>query len=130
MVVMEKGLVLVVDDEPSIIRLLANSVEAASLRCISAGDGEEGFQKFSQYHPSILVIDFKMPKKNGPTLAREVRSTDEGRQVYIIGFTGYDCQLDEAAARCFNVILHKPKGIQQIPSALLEAIQRQGAYVP
>jgi len=125
---MEKGLVLLVDDEPSILRILAETVKSARLKSISAGDGEEGLEKFSRYHPSILVIDFKMPKKNGPTLAREVRNTDEGSRVYIIGFTGFGCELDKATETCFDVILHKPKGILQIPYALSLAVQKQESY--
>jgi len=59
------GKILVVDDQPHIVRLLQLELERAQHTVVTAGDGEEGLEQFRAEKPDLVVLDVVMPKKDG-----------------------------------------------------------------
>ncbi|MEK6398002.1 MAG: response regulator, partial [Terriglobus sp.] len=65
--------ILIVDDEPQILRMLRTALSANGYEVLSAGNGLEGFTAFEQLHPDLVITDMSMPVMNGLDLTREIR---------------------------------------------------------
>ncbi len=68
-----KPLVLIVDDEPQIRRLLTVSLEANGYRVLSAASGQEGLVLAAQHQPALVVLDIGLPDLSGQEVLRRLR---------------------------------------------------------
>lgn len=66
--------ILLVEDEPDLVLIIRNTLTSQGFNVRTATDGEEGLRKFYAEKPDVLVADVMMPKMDGFTLARELRS--------------------------------------------------------
>lgn len=65
--------ILIVDDEPQILRMLRTSLASSGYEVVSAGNGMEGFSAFEQSKPDLIITDMSMPVMDGLALTEEVR---------------------------------------------------------
>ncbi|HHS97998.1 MAG TPA: response regulator transcription factor [Chloroflexi bacterium] len=65
--------ILVVDDEPEIVRLVRAYLEEAGFRVVTAYDGEEALAAVRRERPDLIVLDILMPKVDGLEFTRRVR---------------------------------------------------------
>ena len=90
---MPKELVLLVDDEPNIIKLARLYLEREGYTVIGEGDGESALECIKRKHPSIMVLDIMLPKLDGWEVCRKLRS--EGNQIPIIMLSARDEDIDK-----------------------------------
>jgi two-component system, OmpR family, KDP operon response regulator KdpE len=69
----DKPLVLIVDDEPQIRRLLTVTLEANAYRVVSAVCGQEGLVLAAQHRPALVVLDIGLPDLSGQEVLRRLR---------------------------------------------------------
>jgi len=81
---MEYNKVLVVDDEPHLLRSLTFVLAKAGYKITMAGDGEEALKKINEETPDIILLDVMMPKKNGYEVLETLRSIPEYKNIYVI----------------------------------------------
>jgi DNA-binding response OmpR family regulator len=74
---MRKDLILVADDEPSIVELLAYNLGREGYDVASASDGPETLRVFAERKPSLVVLDISMPGMDGFEVCREIRKTSD-----------------------------------------------------
>lgn len=79
--------VLLVDDDPAILRMLARWLERAGYRVQTASDGAEALARIETGCPDILVTDWEMPRLDGLELCRELRSRTLPHYLYIVFLT-------------------------------------------
>jgi two-component system KDP operon response regulator KdpE len=79
-----RPLVLVVDDQPEIAKLVSLSLGNEGFRVVSATDGESALDRISELNPEVLLLDVAMPGMSGLDLLREVR---EQRDIPVILLT-------------------------------------------
>ncbi len=91
----EKPLVLIVDDEPQIRRLLTVSLEANGYRVLSAASGQEGLVLAAQHQPALVVLDIGLPDLSGQEVLRRLR---EWSQVPVIVLSVRDDEKGKVAA--------------------------------
>jgi DNA-binding response OmpR family regulator len=65
--------ILIVDDEPKIVRVLRGYLEAASFQVIAAYDGTEALAAFRNHAPDLIVLDLMLPEVDGLDVARAIR---------------------------------------------------------
>jgi len=65
--------ILVVDDEPHIVRVLKGYLESAGFQVITAYDGTEALAAFRREAPDLMVLDLMLPEVDGLDVARAVR---------------------------------------------------------
>ena len=65
--------ILIVDDEPQITRMLRAALQSSGYEAILAKDGLEGFQRFEEDHPDLVVTDLAMPEMDGLQLTEAIR---------------------------------------------------------
>ena len=70
---MQKGKIMVADDDKNIVELLRLYLEKEDFAVITANDGEEALGKFTLEAPDIVLLDIMMPKLDGWQVLREIR---------------------------------------------------------
>jgi DNA-binding response OmpR family regulator len=76
--------VLVVDDDPVILKLLEVNFEMEGFTVIVAHDGEEGIEVARRDAPDLIVSDIMMPKKSGLELVTELKGDPDTSDIPII----------------------------------------------
>ena len=84
----DRGCVLVVDDEPGILKLLTRQLQMAGFRVLVAADGEEALTVANEQRPDVIVMDLMMPKRSGLDACASIRENDSTRDVPIVLYTG------------------------------------------
>src|SRR5687767_2114372 len=74
---MRKRLILVVDDEPPIVRLVRAKLTADGYAVITASGGEEALRILDDERPDLIVLDLMMPGMDGFETLRRVRQTSQ-----------------------------------------------------
>ena len=69
----EKTLILVIDDEPQIRRLLTITLEANGHRALTAANGQEGLVLAAQHRPALIILDLGLPDLSGQEVLRRLR---------------------------------------------------------
>gem|GEM_PF-41217 len=80
--------VLVVDDDPSIVRLLERCLTSAGYDVLKAGSGAEALQIIHSQGCQLVITDWNMPEMDGLDLCRAIRSSEYVGFVYVIILTG------------------------------------------
>ncbi|MDP1779513.1 MAG: response regulator, partial [Anaerolineales bacterium] len=90
---MPSELILLVDDEPSIIQLSRMYFERDGFRVQEISDGESALAAVAQYHPDLIVLDVMLPKLGGFEVCKKLRAS--GDQTPIIMLTARDEDIDK-----------------------------------
>ncbi len=85
---MPKTKVIVIDDDPDIRDVLSLTLTEEGYDVLEAGDGEEGLALIKNKAPNLVLVDFNMPKMNGPTLVAIVKKDILLSHMPIIMLTG------------------------------------------
>ena len=82
----ERGSVLVVDDEPTILDVVSRYLERAGYQARVAGDGREALRLAGEERPDLVVLDLMLPGMGGLEVMRLLRerSSDRGRVSVIL----------------------------------------------
>jgi DNA-binding response OmpR family regulator len=106
--------ILLAEDEPSLGQIIKESLETRNFEVILCENGEEAYKKLKTENPKLLVLDVMMPKKDGFTLAKEIRL--ENNQIPIIFLTAKS-QVEDVVEG-FNLggndYLKKPFSIEEL----------------
>ncbi|BAM04959.1 response regulator [Phycisphaera mikurensis] len=81
-------LVLLVDDESHILRLLALKLEGAGIAVATACNGAEALAVATQRHPSLIVSDFNMPVLDGAGLVAKLQADPTLHGIPVVLLTG------------------------------------------
>ncbi len=84
---MSVGRILVVDDDESIRLTLKDYFAGFGYDVVAAGDGEDALKKFSPGKFDCVISDLMMPKIDGISLLKKIKSLD--KKVFFLMITGY-----------------------------------------
>jgi DNA-binding response OmpR family regulator len=71
---MGKGRILIVEDEPSLLRGLKDTFETRGFQVMTAADGETGRELALEGSPDLILLDIMLPRVNGYEICRDVRA--------------------------------------------------------
>ena len=123
------ALVLIVDDDPQMLRLLTDVVELDNHDVLLAQDGEMAMKYFGHQTPDLIITDILMPNKEGLELISEIR--EKYPKLKIIAYSGggsTDPQsyLEFASGMGADKVFSKPMPLaelrQQIRDLLAESV--------
>lgn len=86
----EPASILVVDDTPANLKLLADLLTFKGYRVITAVDGQEGLAAVEAHHPDLVLSDIMMPRMSGYDLCREIRNRPETSLLPVVLVTSLD----------------------------------------
>jgi DNA-binding response OmpR family regulator len=66
--------ILIIEDDPAIVRGLKDTLEDESYEVLTAADGQEGYEKIIRENPDLIILDLMLPKLDGFDLCRRARS--------------------------------------------------------
>jgi len=90
---MSNELILLVDDEPSIIELSRMYLERDGFRIESVTDGESALASIERLHPALVVLDVMLPKVDGFEVCRRLRSSQTDTAILML--TARDEDIDK-----------------------------------
>ena len=73
----KKPLILVVDDDIRMLRMMKRMLELESFQTITANNGEVALRVFEKENPDLVLLDIMMPDMNGYTVCQHIREFSE-----------------------------------------------------
>lgn len=90
--------ILVVDDEPNVVRTLTFVLKKEGYDVSSAGDGEEALSRVRESKPDMMFLDVMMPKKNGYEVCQELKSNSGSSDIHIVMLSAKGQEADREKA--------------------------------
>ncbi|MGD9200438.1 MAG: response regulator [Chitinispirillia bacterium] len=82
--------ILVVDDEPDVVKYLCSFLEDNGFTTFKAGDGKEGMELAVKELPDLISLDITMPKETGTRMLRNLKVNPATSSIPVIIVTGVD----------------------------------------
>ena len=121
--------ILLVDDDPNLLVLLADQLRADGFEVQTARDGEEALRRLRSGWPDLLIVDMMMPRMDGLTLAREVKAQADLPIIVLSAIETADSKadlLDEVAEDYVTKPYHYP----ELRARIIRVLRRLGDKVP
>ena len=115
-------MVVLVDDEASIVETVAFILEAEGIEVETAVDGVEGLETVKRCKPKVVLLDVMMPRMDGYEVCREIRNTPELEGIFIMILTARGQRSDEAKAMAAGADLYMSKPFDS--EVVLEVINK------
>jgi DNA-binding response OmpR family regulator len=121
--------ILLVDDDPNMLVLLADQLRADGYEVITARDGTEALRRLRASWPDLLIIDMMMPRMDGLTLAREIKSQADLPIIVLSAIDAGDSKADllEEVAEDY---VTKPYHYPELRARINRVLRRLGDKVP
>ena len=123
---MEKSTILIIEDEPTINRIISNYFEKEKYNVLNAYDGLEGLKIFKDNKVDLVCLDIMMPNVDGWEVAKQIRTFSEIPIIMMSALSteedllrGYDLKVDDYITKPFN-----PKVLVAKSINLLERIKK------
>lgn len=116
---MSIALILIVDDEASILALLQELLEDEDFTVVRAGNGREALAKALLDPPNLIVTDLMMPIMDGRALAQALHDQPSLAEIPILLISAaYTHQADDS----FTAVLPKPFSIDQVLASITQLL--------
>ena len=111
--------ILVIDDDVDVVRFLARRLQSSGYGVLLAHDGIAGEAAARKHRPDLILLDMRMPCRDGLATLAALRSTPETAAIPVVMLSGIGADGTSAIAAGANDVLLKPCG----RNTLLETIQ-------
>ncbi len=100
--------ILVVEDEPALRAVVAETLRGEGYVVDEAGDGAEGLGRLRSARPDLIVLDLAMPGLDGPGFLKQRHSESAAQDIPIVIVTGTPTLAKESHAKGVMAMLVKP----------------------
>ena len=115
--------ILIVDDVPLNRELLSAYLADAGHELAFADDGLQAIEQVRTWHPTVVLLDIRMPRLDGRQAAERIRELAEGRRICLVAVTASSMTSDERQLRqMFDAYLRKPVSPRDLYDCLLELV--------
>jgi PAS domain S-box-containing protein len=80
--------ILIIDDEPALLELLAKTLLQEGFRVLRASNGRKGVEFATRHHPDVIILDFNMPEFDGTKVVEQLRTHPRTKDIPILIQTG------------------------------------------
>src|SRR5579883_590750 len=91
--------VLVVDDSPTVRKIVQMTLQREHIRVITAGDGLSALTSVADEMPALILLDIQLPRMDGYHICQVIRKNLQFRQIPIIMLSGKDGLFDKMRSR-------------------------------
>lgn len=106
--------ILLAEDEPALGLIIKESLETRNFKVLLCDNGEKAFETYRNSSPELLVLDVMMPKKDGFTLAKEVRAIDDTIPIIFLTAKSQTQDVVEGFTIGGNDYLKKPFSMEEL----------------
>ena len=121
---MKNNRVLVVEDDPNLGKILMDYLSAKDYMVNLAVDGEQGLEKFVNGNYDILILDIMMPKKDGFSLAQDIRKIDKSIPIIFLTAKSQKENIIKAFKLGADDYLTKPFSIDELLARMIAVMKR------
>lgn len=128
--------VLVVDDSPTVRKIVQMTLQREHIRVITAADGLSALSAVADEMPALILLDIQLPRMNGYHICQTLRKHLQFRQIPIIMLSGKDGLFDKMRGRLAGSTeyLTKPfdavELVQTVKKHLANWEERRGEQMP
>jgi DNA-binding response OmpR family regulator len=116
--------VLIVDDDPSIRRLLTTLATREGIGVDAAADGEEAIELLGQHAYALVLLDLMMPRVNGFAVIEWLRNHPQDRKPIVFVISAYADQMYRSVDTSIVAgVLHKPFDVGDVGSLLRHVVR-------
>ena len=115
--------ILVVDDDREVTQCLTERLRSAGFQVLSASDGEEGLLTARAKHPDAIVLDVRMPNKDGLAVLRELHDDPAMKDTPIIMLSAAIHEQQIALKSGAKFFVRKPYNAEDILAAIESCLQ-------
>lgn len=106
--------ILLAEDEPALGLIIKESLETRNFNVILCENGEKAYEAYKEAKPELLVLDVMMPKKDGFTLAKEIRMEDDTIPIIFLTAKSQTQDVVEGFTIGGNDYLKKPFSMEEL----------------
>lgn len=121
--------ILLVDDDPNLLVLLADQLRSDGFEVTTARDGNEALRRMEGGWPDLVIVDMMMPRKDGLSLAREIKERADLPIIVLSAIDAGDSKadlLDEVAEDYVTKPYHYP----ELRARINRVLRRLGERIP
>lgn len=126
---MAKPTILIIEDERSLLEILAYNLTNEGFEVLTASDGQEGLRRAKTSVPDLVVLDLMLPGLDGLQVCRQIRSDPKTQAIRILMLTAKSEEVDEIVG--FNMgaddYVAKPFKIKPLISRIKALLRRPSA---
>src|SRR5262245_6552367 len=124
--------VLVIDDSPTILKVVQLVLTKAGLRVEIASDGEAGVALAHELRPDLILLDFVMPRMNGYQFCRELNADAKLRDIPVVLMSAKGDQVGERFVKVMGIVdyITKPFSPEAITAVVQHTISRYNPTRP
>ena len=118
--------ILVVDDNPTNLKLVSDVLEFDGYRILKAIDAEAAQEVIQASPPDLILMDLALPVMDGLTLTRLLKADEKTRHIIIVALTAFAMKGDEDKARAAGCdgYITKPIDTRKISGLVAGYLQR------
>jgi two-component system, OmpR family, phosphate regulon response regulator PhoB len=124
-----KPMVLVVEDEASLVTMLRYNLEKQGFRVDEAADGQEALTRIAETQPDLVLLDWMLPVVSGIEVCRQIRRRPATRELPVIMLTART--EDQDAVRALNTgaddYVTKPFNLDSLLARMRALLRRSGS---
>ena len=129
---MESKTILLVDDEPDVLRVLESGLKVLGFTVITAGNGSDAIISALEFLPDLIILDVLMPDIDGGEVARILQQIPKVKEIPIIFLTGmFPRKRGNCESRTIdgNVMLEKPFEMEELFVAINKLLEEKTPVV-
>ena len=128
-------LVLVIDDSPTILKVVQLVLTKAGFGVAVASDGEEGIARATKERPDLILLDFVMPKMNGYQVCRALAESETLKDVPVVLMSAKGDQVGERFVKVMGIVDYitkpfSPEAITAVVQHTIEKYPKKAAETP
>lgn len=122
--------VLIVDDDPQLMHVVAMFFELEGFHVLRARDGKEALDVLAEYLPDVVLLDVMMPEVNGLEVCRQIKQDDRLKVVPVIVFTAAEHDEAELRGAGADRFISKPYSLEGLRDTVQEVLQESVSARP
>jgi twitching motility two-component system response regulator PilG len=113
--------IMIIDDSPTVRKLISGKLEKCGHTVVSAADGMEALEQIKEVVPDLILLDIMMPEMDGYQVCKLIRGNESTKDVPVIMISGKDGFFDKVRGRMAGTsgFISKPFG----PETLMKTIE-------
>jgi len=127
-----KEKILIVEDDPTHVRLIEMTLRAKNYTLLKASDGEEALEIALSEKPDLILMDIRLPKMTGFEVTKKLRENPAFSHTPIIALTAYAMRGDRERvieSGC-DAYVTKPIDTRELPAVIAEMLQKWKQETP
>lgn len=115
---------LIIEDDPSILRGLQMNLQLEGYQLLTTRDGEEGLHVWRQHRPDLIILDIMLPRRDGWEILQKIREEDPETRILILSAKSNEADKVLGLSLGADDYITKPFGLAELLARIRAALRR------